>query len=145
MASRRWREARALRQVEQEPDTSIMIEHSITKYKAKEPSYGGNFRENYSQGNNYSSGPPQPSSRSFWPKEKYNTYLKSLEEKGFKIGTRVITKYGIAGMIDHYTDCPDGGMTFYGTEVPSIMHIRRDIGESNLLYNELELKLEGAA
>jgi len=117
------------------PKEVDMIEHSITKYKPA-PNvvvpYVSNVRS------------LQPISASkYYTKSTYDAYILSLNMKGYVIGRKVTTTWGIEATIHRFFDCPAQGQLFYTNDKPDVMYILRDgVEYTAIAYSEDELILD---
>jgi len=68
-------------------------------------------------------------------------HIEDLKVKGFMIGAKVKTKWGVPGTIRAYKEVPKEGIEFFGTTTPAMMSIDAPHISPNLFYNEGELTL----
>ena len=127
--------------VKQQKPPSTMIEHSINRYSVVIPTYK----------------PPDTSIRPAWmdnprattvfgqkwSKKQCEEYKESLMKKGFILGAKVTTKYGVPGIISEFREIPEIGIDFNGYATPNMFLLKREgMMISHLLYNEEELILD---
>ena len=117
----------------QQVDTTEMIEHTIqvTKPSAVVQQQRPSIIQNIMQG-------PNSYHMSY---DELLTYQKKLEAKGYKIGARVSTNYGMKGYIHSFRSFHINGITQLNNTKPSVMYVHYDgVQEpSTVLYSETEL------
>ena len=111
-----------------------IVEHSIEKYKPK----------TYQTVTNT---PNYATDRKVIKAHELRQMLKDNEPKGYVIGAKIRTNYGIVGTICAYRDIPDSmEISVYGKDgVPCLYKISRDDGivQTNITYSTQELTLIG--
>jgi len=86
----------------------------------------------------------QPATKVVWYKPQYEAYIVQLKLRGFVEGAKVISKYGIEGVLGPYKECPVGGAEFYNQPWPNCLTIVRAFNNTHMGYNEGELQLISA-
>ena len=110
-----------------------MIEHSITKYKAKlppvvvTPPSANTYRNMYNAAKSC-----------HWTHTQCMEHIEHLKRRGFSGNALISTKWGRKGFFAGFMNIRPEGITFYGTQSPDVI-MMKCADSSIMYYNEQEI------